>query len=97
MAAGNEQADELAKEGARDDSFQSILCDTYKGAVETCKANHRLHWRFHPSKRKEESDGLTWLRRLPQGWDEKDERWKRAKTDSCASSCPEAHGTTLVL
>ena len=38
MAAGNERADELAKEEARDDSFQSILCDTYKGAVETCKA-----------------------------------------------------------
>ena len=35
--AGNERADEVAKEGARDDSFQSILCDTYKGAVETCK------------------------------------------------------------
>ena len=35
---GNERADELAKEGAWDDSFQSILCDTYKGAVETCKA-----------------------------------------------------------
>ena len=34
-AAGNERADELAKEGARDDIFQSILCDTYKGAVET--------------------------------------------------------------
>ena len=32
MAAGNERADELAKEGARDDSFQSILCDTYKAA-----------------------------------------------------------------
>ena len=38
MAAGNERVDELDKEGARDDSFQSILCDTYKGAVETCKA-----------------------------------------------------------
>ena len=38
MAAGNERADELAKEGARDDSFQSILFDTYKGAFETCKA-----------------------------------------------------------
>ena len=37
MAAGNERADELAKEGARDDSFQSILYDTCKGAVETCK------------------------------------------------------------
>ena len=29
-AAGNDWADELAKEGARDDSFLSILCDTYK-------------------------------------------------------------------
>ena len=36
--AGNERADELAKEGARDDSFQSILYDTYKAAVETRKA-----------------------------------------------------------
>ena len=38
LAAGNERADELAKEGACDDSFQSILCDTYKGAVEMNKA-----------------------------------------------------------
>ena len=37
-AAGNERADELAKEGAHGDSFQSILCDTYDGAVETCQA-----------------------------------------------------------
>ena len=36
--AGNAWADELAKEEARDDSFQSILCDTYKAAVETNKA-----------------------------------------------------------
>ena len=38
MAAGNERAEELAKEGARDDSFQSILCDTNRGAVVTSKA-----------------------------------------------------------
>ena len=36
--AGNAWTDELAKEGARDDSFQSILYDTYKAAVETSKA-----------------------------------------------------------
>ena len=36
--AGNARADELAKEGARDDSFQSILYDTYKATVETNKA-----------------------------------------------------------
>ena len=36
--AGNVWADELAKEGARDDSCQSILYDTYKAAVETSKA-----------------------------------------------------------
>ena len=38
VAAGNERADELAKEGARDDSFQSIFYDTYKAAVETSRA-----------------------------------------------------------
>ena len=38
MAAVNERADEMAKEGARDDVFQSTLCDTYLQAVETCKA-----------------------------------------------------------
>ena len=31
--AGNAWADELSKEGARDDSFQSILYDTYKAGV----------------------------------------------------------------
>ena len=36
--AGNAWADELAKEGARDDSFQCILYDTYNAAVETSKA-----------------------------------------------------------
>ena len=37
-AAGNEWADELFKEGARDDSFQSILYGTFKTAVEASKA-----------------------------------------------------------
>ena len=36
--AGNAWADELAKEEARDDSFQSILYDTYTAAVETSTA-----------------------------------------------------------
>ena len=38
IAAGNERADELAKGGARGDSFLSILYDTYKAAVETSTA-----------------------------------------------------------
>ena len=38
IAAGSERADELAKEGARDDSFQSILHDTHIAAVETSSA-----------------------------------------------------------
>ena len=36
--AGNEWADELAKEGARGDSFQTVRCDMYKAAVETSRA-----------------------------------------------------------
>ena len=49
MAAGNQRADELAKEGARDDSFQSILYDTYKASCRNVQGDHRLHWRFDPS------------------------------------------------
>ena len=77
MAAGNERADELAKEGARDDSFQSILCDTYKGAVETCKAIISYIGGFILRAK----GGERWpdVVAPPQGWDEKDERWKRAK------------------
>ena len=37
-AAGNEWADELAKEGEREDSFQTVLCDMYKAAVKTSRA-----------------------------------------------------------
>ena len=77
MAAGNERADELAKEGARDDSFQSILCDTYKGALETCKAIIGYIGSFILRAKR----GERWpdVVAPPQGWDEKDERWKRAK------------------
>ena len=74
--AGNERADELAKEGARDDSFISILYDTYKAAVETSRAiiNYIGHFilRAKGGERWPDVDGS------PQGWDEKDERWKRA-------------------
>ena len=77
IAAGNERADELAKEGPRDDSFQSILSDTYKGAVETCEVIISYIDRFSFSERKEE----RWpdVVAPSQGWDEKDERWNRAK------------------
>ena len=77
MAAGNERADELAKEGARDDSFQSILYDTYKGAGETCKPIIGYTGGFILQAK----GGERWpdVAAPPQGWDEKDERWKRAK------------------
>ena len=76
-AAGNERADQLAKEGARDDSFQSILCDTYKGAVETCKAIISYIGSFILRGK----GGERWpdVVAPPQGWDERYERWKRAK------------------
>ena len=75
--AGNERADELAKEGVRDDSFQSILGDTYKGAVVTCKAiiGHNRSFILRAKGGERWPDVVT----PPQGWDEKDERWKRAK------------------
>ena len=93
--AGNERADELAKEGARDDSFQCILCDTYKGAVETCKAIIGYIGCFILRAK----GGERWLDVVapPPGGDEKDERWKRAKPVLGASSCLEAQRTTLAL
>ena len=65
--AGNEQTDELAKEGARDDSFQSILCDTYQGAVETCKAiiGNIGSFILLAKGGERRPDGVT----PPQGWD----------------------------
>ena len=67
MAAGNERADELAKEGARDDSFQSILCKAIIGHVGVLILQAKV--------------GERWpdVTAPPQGWDEKDERWKRAQ------------------
>ena len=67
----------MAKEGARDDSFQSILCDTYKGAVETCKAIISYVGSFILRAK----GGERWpdVVTPPQGWDEKDQRWKRAQ------------------
>ena len=75
-ATGNAWPDELAKEGARDDSFQSILYDTYKGAVETCKAIIDCIGTFILRAK----GGGRWpdVVTPPQGWDEKDEIWKRA-------------------
>ena len=74
--AGDERADELAKEGARDDSFQSILCDTYKVAVETCKSIIGYIDSF--TLRVEGGERWPDVVTPPQGWDEKDGRWKRA-------------------
>ena len=90
MAAGNERADELAKEGARDGSFQSILYDTYKGAVETRKAIVGYIGGFILQAK----GGERWpdVVAPPQGCDEKDERWKRAKLILAY-----AHGAALVL
>ena len=74
--AGNAWADELAKEGARDHSFQSTLYDTCKAAVEASKAIigyiGNLILRAKGGERG--PDVVT----PPQGWDEKEERWKRA-------------------
>ena len=70
--AGNERGDELAKEGARDDSFRSILHDTYTAAVETSKATLAVSF----SERREENDGQMWSRRLRDGM--RKMSWKRA-------------------
>ena len=76
IATSNERADELAEEGARDDSFQSILYDTYKAAVETSRAiiNNIGNFILRVNGGERWPDVVA----PPQGWDEKDERWKRA-------------------
>ena len=57
MAAGNQRADELAKEGARDDSFQSI-CTTRTRELSKRVRRSSVTLAVSSSKRKEESDGL---------------------------------------
>ena len=74
--AGNAWADELAKEGARDDSFQSILYDTYKAAVET--SNGIIDYIGNFILRAKGGGRWPDVVTPPQGWDEKDERWKHA-------------------
>ena len=72
----DERADELAEEGARDDSFQFIVYDTYNAAIETSRAiiSYIRYFILRAKGGKRWSDVVA----PPQGWDEKDERWKRA-------------------
>ena len=74
---GNQRADELGKEGARDDSFQIILYDTYHAAVETSRAviNNIGNFILRAKGGERWSDVVA----LPEGWDEKDERWKLSR------------------
>ena len=65
-AAGNEWADELAKEGARDDSFQSFLSDTsMKLSKKTEPSSTTLG--TSSSERNEESDGQMSSHHLRSG------------------------------
>ena len=64
------------KRGARDDSFQSILYDTQGELSKRARKSVTLAASFSQAKGGERWPGVT---APPQGWDEKDERWKRAK------------------
>ena len=94
MQTGNERADELAKEGARDDSFLSVLYDTYKAAVGTSKATigHIGSFILRAKGGERWPDVVT----PPQERDEKDEM-ETCNTDPGASSCLEAQETTTAL
>ena len=74
-AAGNEWADELAKEGEREDSFQTVLCDMYKAAVKTSRAIISYIGSFILQAK----GGERWpdVVTPPEKWCAKDERWKR--------------------
>ena len=75
IAASSGRADEVVKEGARDDSSKSILYDTNKAAVETSRAIVNYVGNF--ILRAKGGEGWTDVV-APQRWDEKDERWTRA-------------------
>ena len=70
IAAGNEGEDELAKEGTRDDSFQSILYDAHNAAVEASRAI--INYIGNIIRRAK--GGERW----PDVVGEKDEPWTRA-------------------
>ena len=76
-AAGNEWADRLAKDGAGDDSFQATMCGLYKTAVRTCTDIITYIGNFIV--RAKTGDRWPDVTPPPQGWQEKDERWKRVK------------------
>ena len=92
--AGNAWADELAREGARDDSFRSILYDTYKAAVVTskvvidCIGNFIL--RAKGGERWPHGDAASGMGRERRVME-------ACGTDSGASSRIEALGTTMAL
>ena len=67
MTTGNERTDELPTAGAREDTFQALLCDWYKAVVETSRAiiSHK------------ESSILR--AKGGERWGEKDDRWKHVK------------------
>ena len=76
-AIGNEWADELAKEGAREDSFQAALCDMSKAAVKTNRAiiSHIGSFILQAKGGGRWPDVVT----PPQDWGEKNERCKQAR------------------
>ena len=74
IAEGSERADELAKEGARDDISQWILYDTYKAAVETSRAI--ISYIGNSIFRAKGGERWPDVVAPPQEWGEKNERRK---------------------
>ena len=48
-ATGNERAEELGKEGAREDTFQAVLCELVQRGGQNQQSHHQLHLRLYPS------------------------------------------------
>ena len=84
MATGNERTDELPTEGARENTFQALLCDWYKAVVETSRAftSHKGSFILRAKGGERWPDVVVPLR----GWGEKDDRSKHVKPTLAPSS-----------
>ena len=95
VATGNEREDELAKEGAREDTFQAVLCDWPKAAVKTSRVivSYIGNFILREKGRERRPDVVL----PPQEWGDKERALETLGTDAGALSSSRAKLRAMVL